>query len=877
MNWWNRLIRKNQMETDLQKELRYHLDRQISDNIRAGMSADEARRQAILRFGGLEQLKEECRDARGTRWVESFLQDIRFGLRRLRKSPGFTAVAVLTLALGIGANTAIFSIADAALLRPLPYKNADRLVMLWSTRMKDHWRGQASPLDFIHWRQEESSFASMGAVCPGRCNLTGRGEPVVLGCWQASAGFFEALGVQPALGRPFVPEEHRTGSGQVALLSHALWRDRFGSDPGIVGQTVRLSDKPFMVVGVMPDIRQYPTEDAEAWTPLQLDEVQPDDRHFLFVVGRLKNYTTVSAAQAEISTIAGRLEKEFPNSHAGYGAEVIPLRESFVGPIRPVLVVLFGAVVFVLLIACMNVACLLLARASARTSELGVRLALGATRRRLVFQMLVESCMLALGGGVLGVVFANWGIALLLKSVPGQLPLPSYVKDVGIDSLVLGFTVALAVLTGILFGIFPALRCSSLDPNTVLKEGGRTSAASFKQRRLRSTLVSAELALTLVLLVAAGLLMKNAVRLQHTDPGLAPENVVVMDVPLPAAKYNTPERKVAFYREVLQRVRALPGVRHAGLVNDLPLRGWTSANFTIEGQAAPAPGEVPEALERVISSDYLQALGIPLQKGREFEESDGPATMPVVMVNEALVQRYFAGEDPIGKRIQPGGPADQIPTPTPWYTIIGVAGNVRHMGLDAAPKPEVYYLYGQDPWLGMTLAVRAESNPLAMTAAIKQQIWAVDPSQPISGVASMTQVLADSLWPARVLTYLQGVFAIGALLMAAVGIYGIVSQSVFLRQHEFGVRMALGARPRDILRLVLEQSLKLTLVGLGLGLVGALALTRVLSVLLHDISATDPSVIAGAVAFLAAVALVAGYLPARRATKVDPMVALRYE
>jgi putative ABC transport system permease protein len=807
--------------------------------------------------------------------VQTLSQDFRYALRQLRKSPGFTAVTVLTLALGIGANTTVFSIADSAMLRPLPYKNAERLAMLWSTRMKDGWRGQASPLDFVRWRQENSAFASIAALRPGAFTLTERGEPVMLGHGQVSLGFFEMLGVAPKLGRLFAPEEHRAGSARVALLSHALWAERFGSDPGIVGQGVRLGHELYTVVGVMPDVRQFPTDGFAVWTPLQLDEAQPDDRHFLFVVGRLQNDTTISRAQAGISTIAERLERDFPGSHAGYGAAVVRLRESFVGPVRPALVVMFGAVGFVLLIACSNVASLLLARASARANELGLRVALGATRWRLVRQMLAESCLLALGGGLLGIVFANWGIALLLGSVPAQLPLPSYVKDIAIDNQVLAFTAVLSVLAGIAFGILPALRSSGLNPNAVLKEGGRTAAASHNQHRLRSALVSAELALTLVLLVAAGLLMKNAVRLQHADPGLKPENVLVMDVSLPPARYNTPERKVAFYREVVQRVRALPGMRHAGLINDLPLRGYTGFNFTIEGRPAPKPGEVPEAFEGVISSDYFQALGIPVRKGRDFEESDGPATKPVVVVNEALVQRYFPGEDPIGKRIQPGGPEDH--STAPWYTIIGVTGNVRHMGLDAAASPEVYTLYVQQPWSAMTLVSHTESEPLRMAAIVKQQIWAVDPDLPISGLASMAQVLADSLWPARVMSYLQGIFALSALLMAAVGLSGVVSQSVHLRRHEFGVRVALGARPGQVLWLVLKQSLMLTVTGLGLGLAGTLALTRVLSALLHDISPTDPSVIAGVMVFLAAVVFIAGYLPARRAMRVDPMAALRCE
>jgi putative ABC transport system permease protein len=429
------------------------------------------------------------------------------------------------------------------------------------------------------------------------------------------------------------------------------------------------------------------------------------------------------------------------------------------------------------------------------------------------------------------------------------------------------------VLTGLLAGVLPALRASRLDPNTTLKEGGGTTTAGLRQFRLRGALIVTELAFTLILLVAAGLLMQNAVRLQRTDPGLRPDHVLVVDVALPAAKYRAPQQRADFYREAVERVRALPGVRHVGVVNDLPLRGWTSFNFTIQGRPAPSPGEVPEASERVVSPDYFQAMGIPVQRGRAFTEGEGPATIPVVMVNRALVQRYFSGEDPLGHRLRPGGPESA----GPWYTIVGVVGNVRHFGIDTAPRPEIYNLHAQDPWPAMTLVVRTESDPLAVVEAVKQRIWTVDPDQPISGVARMTQVLSDSLWPSRILTYIQGIFAAIALIMATVGLYGVVSQSVTLRRHEFGVRLAVGAAPSHILRLVLSQGLRLIVIGLGIGLLGAMALTRSLTALLHDVSPTDPWTWGMVSLLLAAVALAACWLPARRAAKVDPMVALRYE
>jgi predicted permease len=867
------LLRKDRVEQALDDELGSSVEILMEEKMKEGLSHSEARRQALLELGGVEQVKEEVRGIRAGRLLEDFAKDVRYALRTLAKSPGFTAVAVLTLALGIGANTAIFSVANAALLRPLPYKDADRLVMLWSTKPREGWRGQASPLDFIAWRQESHSFDSLAAIRPYSFTLTGRGEPVKLFGGAISAGFFETLGIAPQLGRTFTPAECRPGADRVALIGRGLWQESLGSNPGVIGRSIRLNDELFTVIGVMPDALQFPVDGLKVWVPLALNESRPDDRHNLFVVGRLKEKRSVGEAQVGVATIAARLEREFPQSHAGYRAAVIPLRESFAGSVRPALRVLFGAVALVLLIACANVASLLLARASARTWELGLRAALGATQWRLTRSMLVESVLLALAGGALGVALAGWGVQLLLASVPAGLPLPSYLRTITVDSHVVGFTLVLSLMTGVLFGVLPALRASRVDPNTTLKEGEGRTTAGLHQGRLRSTLIVAELALTIILLVGAGLLMQTAVRLQRTDPGLRPDHVLVMDVSLPAAGYHEPQQKVAFYRETLERVRALPGVRQAGLVNDLPMRGWTSFNFTIEGRPAPPPGEVPEALERVVSPGYFQAMAIPLLRGRTFSDNDGPTTPPVAMVNQALVNRYLRGVDPVGHRIRPGGPESSAP----WYRIVGVVGDVRQLGIDAGPKPEFYKLYAQDPWPEMTLAVRTESDPMGLAVAVKEQIWTADPNLPIFGVARMTQVLSDSLWPSRILASLEGTFAILALIMASVGLYGVISQAVTLRQHEFGVRLALGAEPAQILRLVLSQGLKLILVGLGIGLLGAAALTRSLSALLHQVSPTDPWTFAPVSLLLTVVGLTACWLPARRAAQVDPMVALRNE
>jgi len=862
------------VEQELSDELRFHFEKLTEENVAKGMTPEEARYAALRGLGGVEQIKEECRDMRQVNNIEDFFRDIRYGLRMLAKSPGFTAAAVLTLALGIGANIAIFSIVNAVLVRPLPYRDAGRLVMLWSTEPKKGWRGQASPLDFVTWRQESRSFESLAAIRPSSVNLTGRGEPVELSGGRISAGFFETLGIAPQLGRTFAPAEYRPGGERVALIAHGLWQERFGSDPGIIGRSIRLNDEIFTVVGVMPDALQFPIDGLKVWLPLELNEAQPDDRHFLFVVARLKDGKGVAEAQTDVATIAGRLEKQFPGSHAGHGAAAVPLRESFTGAVRPALALLSGAVGMLLLIVCGNVTSLLLARASARGRELAVRLALGASRWRLTRTMLTESVLLALAGGVLGVALAYGGIRLLLASLPTDLVLPSYLKMVALDSRVLAFMLLLSVITGLISGLLPALRSSSHDPYAALKEGAGTTTAGLRQFRLRGALIVAELALTSILLVAAGLLMQNAVRLQRTDPGLRPDHVLVMDVALPSARYREPQQRAAFYRDTLDRIRSLPGVRYAGAVNDLPFRDWTGFDFTIEGHPTPAPSEVPEALERIASPDYFQAMGIPVLKGRAFSDVEGPSTMPVVMVNAALVRRYFPGEDPVGRRLRPGRPDEPG---APWYAIVGVVGDVRHLGMEAAPSPEVYKLQAQAPRPAMTLVVRTESDPWTMATAVKHQVWAVDPYQPISGVASMTQVLSDSLWPSRILTYIQVIFAAIALLVASVGLYAVVSQSVTLRRHEFGVRLAVGAEPAQILRLVLSHGLKLILLGMGLGLMGAIALARSLTPLLPVVSPTDPWTFAAVSLLLAVVALTACWLPARRAAKVDPMVALRYE
>ena len=805
-------------------------------------------------------------------YLYDVLQDAGFGLRVLRKNPGFTVVALLTLALGMSANTAVFSVANAILLRPLDVPNSSRLVMIWSRHLREGRNGQASPLDFEEWQNARRTLASIAAIRPASLNLTDAGEPSRLLSGQVSVGFFETLGLSPILGRPFAARDFQTGH-HVALINAGLWHSRFGADPAIIGRTIRLDDELYSVLGVMPEVASFPMEGCSVWTPLQLDASHPDDRHFLFVLGRLRDGASVRDAQTEIGVIAGRLERVYPDSHAGYGAAVEPWRETVVGPLRPILIVLFGAVTFVLLIACANVANLLLARNSARTREFSVRIALGASRGRLMRQLLAESTVLSLGGGVLGVFLAHWGVTSLLASLPSDLPVPGYVRNIGIDGRVLLFVGSLSVLAALLFGTLPAFRFCRFSDRQQLAGAGRSPSGDVHHGRLRRVLIVGEIAVTMMLLFAAAVLMRNLLQLRGTDPGLVPTNVLTMTLALPDTKYSEDARRVAFYRDVEERLAAIPGVRVVGAIDNLPFRGRSTFNFTIDGDPRPAAGDVPEAAERVVSPGYFEAIGVPLVRGRTFRRDEGARTTPVVLINEAFAHRYFGTSDPLGRRIRPGGPDSTAP----WYTIAGIVANTRSWGLHSAPQAEVYKLHAQDPWPGMALVIRTESDPMAFADACREQIWALDPTQPVSAVAPMTAVMSDALWPARALTVVQSVFGMAALLMAAVGLHGVIAYSIGLRRQEFGVRLALGARPRDVAGLVLKQGLRLSGAGLALGLVGALALGRALTVLMPQGGRSDPAVLGGVVLFLMLVTLLACWLPARRASRIDPMAVLRDE
>ena len=810
----------------------------------------------------------------------TLLQDVRYGLRMLAKKPGFTLIAVLALALGIGANTAIFSVVNAVLLRPLPFENPERIVQAWSTNAKRGWKkAPTSYLNFADYRDQTQAFEHAAAYAEASAAFTSGEMPEQLEGVGATADLFKVLGAQPLLGRAFTAEDERPGGSHVVVLSHNLWQRRFNSDPKIVGQQIKFDGESTTVIGVMPKGFQFPLDQdkTEFWVPLDPAQDFNKERgaNYLHVVARLKPGTTLEQAQGEVETIARRLEQEYPDKNTGKSVRLILMHEELVGDIRPALLVLLAAVCFVLLIACANVANLLLARASSRHKEIAIRTALGAGRARIIRQLLTESLLLALVGGAIGLLLALWGVDVLSAAIPADIP---RVKEVALDSRVLGFTTAISVLTGILFGLAPALQASKTDLNESLKEGGRGSTEGLNRNRVRSLLVISEVALSLVLLIGAGLLIKSFFQLLNVKPGFEPEHVLTAGFSLPPVKYPEVPQQTAFFQQVLERVRTLPGVDSAGVVIPLPLSGNGMQNLlTIEERPEPPAGEKLVTNTRLISPDYLRAMGIPLLRGRAFTEHDGGDAPTVFLVNETFVQRFFPGEDPIGKRIRlsirPSAEGQDANG-----EIVGVVGDVKHQTLDKEAGAECYipYLNISDPY--MTLVVRTTAlDPSSLTSALRSAVQQVDKDQPVFDVQTMDQVLARSVATRRFNMMLLGIFAAIALILAGVGIFGVMNYSVTQRTHEIGIRMALGAQHRHVLRMIVGQGMILTLIGVVVGLVGAFVLTRVMAELLYGVSTTDPLTFAAVSVLLSVVALLACYIPARRATKVDPMVALRYE
>jgi putative ABC transport system permease protein len=806
--------------------------------------------------------------------IRDLLQDTRYGARMLRKSPGLTGVAVLSLALGIGAISTIFSFVNGIMLRPLPYQDPQRLVLLDENSVKQGVASMAVSFpNFVDWRAQNHSFEDIACYqADGFIIGSGAGgvEPELIKAGFVTQGLFEILGVAPILGRTFTADEDQPDHDQVVILSYGLWQRRFGSNPDVIGQTVLLNNRSRTVIGVMPKGFQFP-EVAEAWGPLALNtKIWTRNDHGLSAIARLKPGVTLDQAQAEMITIAAGIEQQNPITNEGLSVSLTSLRAGLVGDYKEALLILLGVVGFVLLIACVNVANLLLARATARQKEIAIRAALGANRKRIFRQLLTESLLLGLIGGAIGLVLALWGMDLLLAAIPIDIP---FWMKFDLDGRVLGFTAACSLLTGFLFGTAPALEASNPDLNETLKEGGRSGAGSGRQR-LRSLLVVGEIALSLVLLVGAGLMMRSFISLQNVNAGIKPQGVLTTYIALPGAKYRPAEKRMAFFNQLLERVRAIPSVQSAGTNSGLPLAGnnW-GRSLTVEGFPVLSVGEAPIINHCVISQDYFNAMGIALLKGRDFNERDAREAAKVTIIDERLAREYWPDGDPIGKRIRFGPPEDN----EPWHTIVGVVGDVRHQRLDASTRKSVYLPFAQMPMAGSSLAIRTSGRAESLIAAVRAQLREIDSDLPLTQVMPMTEVVARSVWQPRLYTALFGVFAAVALILATVGIYGVVSYAVTQRTREIGLRMALGAQRQDVLRLVVGQGVMLASIGVGTGLAAALALTRLMSSLLFGVTTTDPLTFAAVSVLLAGVALGACFVPAFRAAKVDPMVALRYE
>jgi putative ABC transport system permease protein len=798
-------------------------------------------------------------------------RDVRLGLRSLARSPAFSLVAVLCLALGIGANAALFSVLNAVLLRPLPYAEPDRLVRVYE-KLGERGQGSVSVPNFRDWAEQNTGFEQLAAYQVGSRNLQSTGDPERVLAVEATPSLFSLLGARPLLGRTFAAGTDEPGKAKVAVVSEELWRTRLGGEPSLIGRALRLDGIPHTVIGVMPASFDFPAggDSTDVWVLFETTPEQENARgsHYLAVVGRLKPGTSLEAATAQLVTVAARIEKEHPAEQTGRSVLVQPLRETLVGRVRPMLLILFGAVGLVLLIACANVANLLLARAAVRQREVAVRLALGASRARLVRQFLVESLVLAFAGAVLGLLLARWSLDALAPLAANALPVTG---EFPLDGRVFGFLLGIAALSGLVFGIVPALQYSRGDVRDSLGEAGGKTTGSGRQQLFRSTLVVLEIAVSLVLLVGAGLLLRGFVRLSGTEPGLVADNVLTAHLPIPFAQLEGSTSRT--FRPALEKIRALPGVRSAALVSMLPIQNaWTNSGFAIEGRPDPLPGREPMAEIRIASPDFFQSLGIPFLRGRDFTESDGESGPPVAIVNDALVRQHFPGEEPLGQRLRLGDEA---------LTIVGVVGSVRQAGLDRDPLPEIYFPYAAPDAIGWlvdpVLVIRTAVPPESLADEVRAAVRSVDPALPLYDVLTMEAVIEESLAGRRLNLWLLALFAGMALVLSAAGLYGVISYLVAQRTREIGVRIALGAQKRDVLGLVMRQGAGLTGAGIALGLLGAFALTRVLESLLYGVSARDPLTYAALAAVLAAVALIATWLPARRASRVDPILAIRAE
>ena len=869
--------RRKRMLKELDEDIREHIARETQDNIERGMSPEDARHAAMRKFGNVTQVMEETREVWSVVWLNQLLADIRFGLRMLRKNPGFTAVAVLTLALGIGANAAVFSVVYAVLLRPLPYKDPSSLIVLNETTPMVGTVSVSYP-NFLDWRDQSHTFSEMAAVRGVGFNLAGVTQPENISGGAVSPNFLSMLGVRPFLGRDFDASEEKAGTPPVILLSYSLWQSHFGGDPNIVGRTIKLDDRSFTIVGVLPsNYRSLDKTDVMlpigVWaTDNSEDAKERGSRGDLGVIGRLATGVSLTKARAEMEGIAARLATEYPASNDRFGVALQPIRDAFVSDIRPAILVLFGAVMFVLLIACANVANLFLVRGASRTKEVALRIALGASRGRIISQMLTESFVLAVLGGVLGLALAVAGIGGMSRLIPADMLSGA---TVNLNGAVLLFAACVVGLASFIFGLAPALHSTKPDVQSELKEGGRSGSAGAGQSQLRAALATAEISLALILLVGAGLMMKSLYRLLAVDPGFRPDRVLKLEMDLRTQQYSKDPAVLNFWQQVLEKVRVLPGVEAAAVGTAVPLTdSHGRADVTMEGMTAPAPGNYPHPDVHIISPGFVETLGIPLLRGRTFTDADDEKAPLVGMINAMTAKRFFPKEDPIGKRFMFGHPSTDPPK---WYTIVGVVGDTRLYGLANPARLEVYVPFRQNPRSYMALVVKSGADPAALTSAIREAVQSIDKDQPLFAISTMKELVSNSVATRRMTLVLLGLFSGLALVLGAIGIYGVISYSVAQRTHEIGIRMALGAPRRDVFRLVVGQGLELAGIGIAIGIAGALGLARLMSSLLYGISATDFETFAGVSILLALVALLACFIPAQRAMRVDPTVALRYE
>jgi predicted permease len=870
MKWMSRLSWGRRRDEELDEEIQSHLRMAVQDRIERGETPEQAEASTRREFGNTGLVKEVTREMWGGAWLGQCAADLRFGLRMLRRSPAFSAVAILTLALGVGANTAIFSVVNAVLLRPLPFPQSEELVVIKAENKKTGERfPSVSPADFFDWKSQSRSFESLSAYSGWPITLLDADRPEMVPGTRVTDQFFHALQIRPQLGRVFNPEEFKAGSN-VIILSHRLWQRRFGGDPEIIGKTLAVANGSVTVVGVMPQDFKLPAS-AETWSPVSQDsgEMRLRASRYFEAVARLKSNVTMAEAEGEMRTISARLASQYPESDANWNVRLVPLRETLIGDVRPALLILIGAVGLVLLIACANVANLLLARATTRYKELAIRSALGASRWRIIRQMVVESLLLSCLGGALGALLAHWCAGAIVWLVPKDLRFPR-IEEAQVDMDVLGFTFAVILLIGVVLGLIQGLKASRLDLQGSIKEGGRNSTAGRPSHRVRNAVVVAEIALTLVLLAGAGLLIKSLLKLQHVELGFNQENLLIVPVSASLAKYAEPKLRSAYFERFVERVRGVPGVQSVATASCAPMMYTMYFPFAVEGQTNT--NEIPQAWYNAVSPNYFHLMGIGVLDGREFTEHDRAGGLDVAVINETMRRRYFAGADVVGKHLT----VNYLNTPT-RFEIIGVVKDIKQESPGAEANAQIYVSDLQVPWLSTSLVIRTANDPGALLASLQQTIRTVDSTQSSTGAKSMKQLLSDSVAQPRFYVTLLGTFAVLALILAGVGIYGVISYAVTQRTHEIGIRIALGAQTRDVLTLVVGRGMVLVLIGTTIGLVSAAALTRVMRTMLYEVGTTDPVTFAGVTALLAMVALLACLIPAWRATKVEPMVALRSE